>query len=656
MKLFIFTWVWVIFCVQIACAADYKLQSPDGRLEANIAVGDAVSCTIQYGSRPIVTAPAISMTLEDGRALGQSAKVVKEQRREIDEILKPVLPAKQAEVRNHCRELTLSFEGDYDLVFRAYDDGAAWRFVTRLGGTARVKEEQFLLSFPSDFPIVAAISKQAMEGDFISPNESNFTRKPLSEFKKGELAYPPFIVEANDGVKIAITEADLEDYAGLWLTGSQEKPGQIVGIFPRVIKSIKNQGLAGQEIQRADYIAEVKGTRSFPWRVLAVAKDDAGLIETEIVYCLGPEPAVKDTSWIKPGQVAWDWFNANNIWGVDFESGINTATYRYYIDFAGRHGIPYVIFDEGWSDNKDLLKLNPDMDTPGLIQYAKEKGVGVILWCVWTTVDRQLEEALAQFEKWGVKGIKVDFMNRDDQAVVQYYAKVAEATAKHHLLLNFHGAHKGTGLQRQYPNLVTREGVLGLEHNKWSSDCTPEHCVTLPFVRMLAAPMDFTSGAMSNAQKKDFRDIFERPMSQGTRCMQLAMYVVYESPLQMLCDTPTAYENNACCLDFIVKVPTTWDQTRVLTAKIGQYVLLARQKGNQWFVGAMTNWDKRELTIDFSFLGPGEYEAAFCEDGVNAHRMAIDHNHKTVTVNATTKMPIKLAPGGGWAAIVTPKK
>jgi alpha-glucosidase len=637
-------------------AGTYQVQSPDGQLAIAVSAGDNISCEISYKGRQILISPAITMILGDGRVLGRPAKVAKEQRREVDTTLTPVSPTKQATVRDNFREMTLTFEGDYDLVFRVYDDGAAWRFVTRLGGTIRVKDEQVLFRFPEDFPIVAAISKEAKEKDFFTSCESNFARIKLSDFANDDRAYPPLVVEAHDNVKVALTEADLRDYAGLWLTRSADQPAQIAGVFPHFITGVKSLFSKNKKIERADYIAETDGTRTFPWRVVIVAKDDAGLIENDLVYRLGAEPALKDTSWIKPGKVAWDWWNDNNLWDVEFVAGLNTATYRYYIDFAARNAIEYVIFDAGWSDEHDLFKTNPDMDVPGLIRYANEKGVGVILWCSWYPLDRQLEKALTQFEQWGAKGVKVDYMARDDQTMVRFYRRVTEATAKHRLLLDFHGAYKGTGEEREYPNLITREGVLGLEYNKWSNECTPEHDVTLPFIRMLAGPMDYTPGAMNNAQKKDFRDINERPMSQGTRCHQLAMYVIFESPLQMLSDSPTAYEHNPCCLDFIAKVPTTWDETKVLSAKLGDYVLLARHKGGEWFVGAMTDWDKREMTVDFSFLSPGDYKAAICQDGINAHRMAIDHKHATMTVNAATKLTINLAPGGGWAARITPEK
>jgi alpha-glucosidase len=384
--------------------------------------------------------------------------------------------------------------------------------------------------------------------------------------------------------------------------------------------------------------------------VLVIAEDDGDLIESEMVYKLSPENRIKDPSWIRPGKVAWDWWNANNIFGVDFRAGINTETYKYYIDFASRYGIEYIILDEGWSDTTDLFQVNPDIDLDELLEHARRKNVGVILWVVWKTLDDQLDEALDRFAEWGIKGIKVDFMQRDDQWMVNYYWKVAEAAARRKLLVDFHGSYKPAGLRRAYPNVLTREGVRGLEHVKWSEHPTPEHNLLLPFIRMLAGPMDYTPGAMINAQKNNFNAVFTRPMSLGTRCHQLAMYVVFESPLQMLADSPSHYLREEACVGFLAVVPTVWDETRVLDAKVGDYVLIARKSGEEWYVGAMTDWSPRELTMDLSFLPEGDFTMEFFQDGPNADRYASDFEQGRKAVSRDSKIRIRLAPGGGWAA------
>jgi len=362
---------------------------------------------------------------------------------------------------------------------------------------------------------------------------------------------------------------------------------------------------------------------------------------------------LKETAWIKPGKVAWDWYNANNIFSVEFRAGINTQTYKYYIDFASKYGIEYVILDEGWYVLGNVLDISPGMDMNEIFRYAKEKKVGVILWVVWKALDDQLEAAMVQFEKWGAAGIKVDFMQRDDQWMVNFYHRIAEQAAKRHLLVDFHGSYKPTGLRRMYPNVLTREGLKGLESNKWSKNITPEHNLMLPFIRMATGPMDYTPGSMVNACKKNFRSIFNRPMSQGTRCHQLAMYVVFESPLQMISDSPSVYLREKECMEFLSAVPTVWDDTKVLDAKIADYILIARRNADDWYVGAMTDWSRREMTVDFSFLGSGLYVIDIYQDGINADRYGSDYKKVTKKVERKDKMNIMLAPGGGWAAKIT---
>jgi alpha-glucosidase len=461
----------------------------------------------------------------------------------------------------------------------------------------------------------------------------------------------PALIYNTEGPKIAITEADLEDYPGMYLKGSDGGNPCLYGKFPEYpLKEKQTNDRTVEVSKRAGYLAQTKGDRVYPWRVIVIAEKDADLIESDIVFRLGKPLQLKDTSWIKPGKVSWDWWNACNIYGVDFKSGINTKTYKYYVDFASENNIEYIILDEGWSDPSDLFKINPDVNMEELLRYAEKKNVGIILWCVWVTLDKQLQPALDMFEKWGIKGIKVDFMQRDDQKMVNYYHKIAIEAAKRHLLVDFHGAYKPAGLRRAYPNVLTREGVKGLEQSKWCGDVNPEHDLTIPFIRMLAGPMDYTPGAMNNAQKKYFRPVYYKPMSQGTRIHQLAMYVVYESPLQMLCDSPSNYKREPEMMKFLSRVPTVWDETKVLDAKVSDYVIVARKYKNEWYVGAMTDWTPRIFTIDFSFLEEGEYMAEMYSDGENASRYASDFKITFEKISQKDSLQIKLAPGGGWAA------
>jgi alpha-glucosidase len=457
-------------------------------------------------------------------------------------------------------------------------------------------------------------------------------------------------VKLTGGLNVVITESDLLDYAGMDLTADTET-NSLRGLFPQYPTKVQLKGDRDEEVvERANYIAKTRGTRDFPWRVLAIAGKDADLIHTDIVYRLAAETSLADTSWIRPGKVAWDWWNANNLFGVPFRAGINTDTYRYYIDFAADHGIEYVILDEGWYKLGDLMSVVPEIDMEALTVYARKKNVGLILWVVWKTLDQQMEAALDRFAAWGIKGIKVDFMQREDQWMVNFYERAAREAAKRNLLVDFHGAYKPTGFSRTYPNVLTSEGVKGLEHSKWSEDASPENAVTFPFIRMLAGPADYTPGAMINAARDSFAPVFNRPMSQGTRCQQLAMYVVFESPLQMLADSPSNYLREPESLEFLSAVPTVWDETRVLDAILGEYILLARRHGSEWYVGAMTNWTARDLELDLSFLGSGSYQADIFRDGPNADRVGVDYQREKRMVSPTKPIRIHLAPGGGWAA------
>lgn len=403
----------------------------------------------------------------------------------------------------------------------------------------------------------------------------------------------------------------------------------------------------------ADYIAKTNGERNFPWRVFTITQEDSKLVESNLVYKLSRPLELDETDWLKPGKVAWDWWNANNIYGVDFRAGLNTDTYKYYIDFAAKYGLEYIILDEGWSkSNTNLMEFNPDLNVKELVDYGEKKGVGVIIWMLWKPLDENMDTLLDKFSEWGVKGIKVDFMKRADQYMVNFYERVARKSAKRKLLVDLHGSFKPVGLRRAYPNLITSEGVDGLEVNKWASDITPEHNLILPFTRMVAGPMDYTPGAMTNANKKSFRPIFDSPMSMGTRCHQLAMYVVYESGLQMLADSPSNYYKEPESVEFISKIPVVWDETKVLDAKVSDYILIARKKDEKWYVGAMTDWEARTLEIDFDFLDKGNYRITIMKDGINADRNGMDFKKITKEITKDSQLNIKMAPGGGWAAII----
>ena len=632
-------------------AKDFSLLSPDKRIEVKIAIGADVRYSVFFKGQEIVAPSAVAMTLEGGKVLGAAPKVRDEKRRSVNETLTPVVRQKSASIPDHFNEVTLAFAGDYALIFRAYDDGVAYRFTTSFPGMIIVVSEKAEFAFPKDYKIYFP-----EEQSFQTHQERPYLYIPLSEVTSKRFSLVPAVVDIDGGPKVAITEADLEDYAGLYLTGAEDSPTKLVGKFPAF--ALKEEAKNDRNVpvtERAPYLAKTPGSRAFPWRVLVVAEKDGGLIESTLIYRLA-KPSTGDFSWIRPGKVAWDWWNDLNLAGVDFRAGVNTATYKYFIDFASAHGIEYVILDEGWSKLGDLLSLNPEIDMAAILAHAKKKNVGIIPWVIWKTLDDQLGPAMEQFSKWGVAGLKVDFMQRDDQWMVNYYYRIAAEAAKRKLLIDFHGAYKPTGLYRTFPNIITSEGVMGLEHSKWSKNITPEHDVTLPFTRMLAGPMDFTPGAMVNGTQRSFQIIYNQPMSQGTRCHQLAMYVVFESPLQMLADTPTNYAKEPECLAFLSKVPTVWDETRVLDAKIADYVLMTRRNGTAWYLGAMTDWTARELVVDLSFLGEGTFEMILYQDGINADRNASDYKMLKRAVTRADKLAVKLAPGGGWAGVLIPDK
>ncbi len=629
-----------------ATAQPYTLQSPDGNIRVTITAGAQMAYSIERAGQPLLNPSAIGLQI-DSADIGKGAQVLRQKTRQVrDKVAVPVA-VKADTLPDAYNELRLELKGNAAVVFRAYDNGVAYRWETALKKeSVRINSE--LVSFDLKG---AAMAYFPRESGFFSHQEPLFEHLSFENVAPKTLASLPVVWKTESGTNLFIVESDVEDYPGLWIRSADQ--GRLLGDHPPYPLKTQLQGDRDLRVTEvAPYIAQTKGTRTFPWRIIGIAPQDADLLTNSLVYLLAKPNALPDISWIRPGKVAWDWWNANNIYGVPFESGLNTATYKHYIDFAAKNGLEYVILDEGYYVLGDVLKFHPDIDMEELTAYARNKKVGLILWVVWNTLENKLEEALAQYEKWGIKGIKVDFMQRDDQVLMQYYHKVAQLAAKHHLLVDFHGNNRPILLARTYPNLITTEGLRGLEWSKWSDNANPEHNLTIPFTRMLLGPMDYTPGAMINVKKENFRAVFDQPMSLGTRCHQLGMYVVFESPLQMLADNPSNYEREPECMKFLREVPVTWDETRVLEAKMGDYIVIARRKGLQWYLGAMTDWTAREITIQLSFLPEGGFQLESWSDGPNAHKHGSDFSHQTQEVNRSSAITLKLAPGGGYAGII----
>jgi alpha-glucosidase len=633
-------------------AKNYHVKSPDGKIDLSITTGAAISWSVKHLDTEIITPSTISMTLADG-VLGKNAVVQSAKTSAADQYFNTPI-YKKDKVHDQYNQLAISFKGNYSVVFRAYDDGVAYRFITQKKGDITVIDEEANFNFKDDDKAYLPFVNDFRNKDkWTTSFEALYDNINISAVKKDTLAFLPVLVDVGSPKKAAILEADLNNYPGMYLTGGGADDKNLKGAFAKYPTIEQTGGYANMNYVvngRANYIAKTTGNRGFPWRVVIISTEDKQLANSDMVQKLAEPSRVSDLSWIKPGKVAWDWWNDWNITHVDFKAGINNPTYKYYIDFASANKIEYVVLDEGWSSIVDLNQISPAINLQELLDYAKQKNVGLILWTSWYALTRQTDAAFAKFSQMGVKGFKIDFIDRDDQKMVSSLYEIAQKAADHHLIVDYHGMYKPSGIQRTFPNIVNFEGVKGLENVKWGVVNHPGYDVSIPFIRMLSGPMDYTPGAMRNATKANYRPVNGNPMSQGTRSHQLAMYTIFEAPLQMMADNPTIYTREQESTDFIAAIPTTFNETVALDGKVGEYVAIARRKGTTWYAGAMSNWDAREMNIDLSFLGEGNYKATVFEDGVNADKDATDYKRTVISVTSKDKLPVKLASGGGWAA------
>lgn len=643
------------------------VTSPDGKLKVCAESGNGLKWSVDYNGIAVIEPSAVGITIGGKEVIAgkASSSKVKSMDKTYD-----VFYAKRKVIRDSYNTVTLSFKSGAKVELRAYDGFAAYRILPGVKKNAIVDAETVELRFPSDCEAFVPYVNDNRGGErWCYSFESYYDEQCLSQMYRDSLAITPLAVTVPAVGRAVVMDAGVENYPGLMLVKGEGN--SLRGQFAPYPTESEIGGYARLNLvptKRADYIARISKGQSLPWRVVVVAKNDAEIMNSDVAQLLAPECRISDTSWIKPGKVAWDWWNNTNITGVDFKSGMNTPTYKYYIDFAAKNNLEYIIIDEGWSGGESLTDdLNPEIDLEKLIAYGQRHGVGIILWSSWRNLigsnpqnDMALTDAvMKRYADMGIKGFKVDFFDRDDQEVIVSAYKIAESAARHHLLLDYHGL-KPSGIQRAYPNILNFEGVKGLENSKWEPRVgdgplhnQPRYDVTIPFLRMLTGPMDYTPGAMENARRDNFFGNNDHPMSQGTRVHQMAMYATFEAPLQMLADSPTKYEREQECTDFISRIPTMYDETVAIDGRMGEYTVVARRKGETWYVAAMTDWTARNLTIDLSFLGEGTYHADIFADGVNAEKEATDYKHTKQDVNAGDKLDVHLASGGGWAAIIT---
>ncbi len=624
-----------------------ELVSPNGELKVSLNLSDKIYYSIDYNGDVLLKDNSLLLVLKN-QVLGQNPKLRRQKQWSVDEQLTPIVPLKYSKVNNRYNQLLLTFK-DYSVEFRAFDDGVAYRFITSQKGDVEVMNEEFAINFPSDY-----LLHLQQPGSFHTAYEEPYTHVQSNAWKPEErIAVLPVLIDTQKDYKILISESDLADYPCMFLKGTGTSGA--ISVFPKApLAFAENSDRSVKITQEADYIAKTKGTRNYPWRYFVISKNDKQLIENTMTYKLAEKNQLQDVSWIKPGQVSWEWWNDASPYGpdVDFVSGYNLDTYKYYIDFASKFGIPYIIMDEGWAKStRDPYTPNPKVDLHELIRYGKEKNVGIVLWLTWLTVENNFD-LFKTFNEWGVKGLKIDFMDRSDQWMVNYYERVAREAAKHHLFVDFHGSFKPAGLEYKYPNVLSYEGVRGMEQ---MGGCYPDNSLYLPFMRNAVGPMDYTPGAMISMQPNVYRSERPNAASIGTRAYQLALFVVFESGLQMLADNPTLYYRNEDCTRFITQVPVTWDETVALEAKAGEYVIVAKRKGDKWFIGGMTNngEKEREFTIKLDFLNKDRsYQMTSFEDGINAGRQAMDYRCKSSQVKAGEQLTIKMVRNGGFAAVI----
>ena len=631
------------------------VSSPDKRIEVNIQLSNKIDYSVKFEGKYILEPSAINLLLANKKDLTGDLQIRRSFLHVVNEVIISPVPEKRKEIPDHYTELRIDFKLPYSLLFRVYNDGVAYRWATSFKDSITVINEQAEFVFPAGKKVrLPLLSPREGSDRYHTSFEELYQLKAIDSLTDSAMAYNPVLTGTGNEVKLGITESDLVDYPGMFISGTGGR--SLKGVFaPYPLEEKLTSGLYSQYLvtKRAGYIARTRGVRVFPWRVLILARNDKDLPGNDLVYRLGSPTSLKDLTWIHPGKCTDEWIIGINLFNIPFKSGVNTATYKYYIDFARKFGLDRIMMDAGWSNNNDLFDINPDINMDTLSAYARNRGVKISMWTLAATLDRQLDSALKQFNKWGVDFIMTDFMDRDDQLMVNFYHRIAKACADHHIMIMYHGAFAPKGFNRTWPNAITREGVLGSEYNIWSDKPTPDYDVTLPFTRMLAGSLDYEPGILDNATREQFRAINQKVMSQGTRCHQMAMFIVYDSPLQVFSGNPSQGLMEPEFMQLLGSFPTTWDETNILEGSIGEFIVTARKNGKDWYIGGMTNWTPREIELATDRIEPGTYNAVLCRDGINADKYPSDYTIENFEWQKGQPLKVFMAPGGGFVLKLT---
>ncbi len=642
----------LLCCISfLSKASEVKLSSPDKSLNLIVSVEKDVSFKLFSGTVEIMSANNIRLETDRGDIPAANPRIRNVKRTSVNNVVKPVIKEKRAEIPEIYNEAMIELWDKSHIQFRVYNNGIAYRFVLDLPGEITIKGDHAGFGFADDATLTFQ-KDNSMNSDYEKP----YVTKKIADIENGEMGNLPALVSTATGNSILFLEAGTQDYPCMWIAKSGTGLSPYYWAVPAEYNTRGNFYNRKQVTKMKDYIAKTTASRNFPWKVFAVAGKDTDLLENQLVYLLGEKCRIEDTSWIHPGWVTFDWWARRGLYGVDFKAGVNNETAKYMIDFASNFGIRYFLFDDGWTANENLTTPVPEVDMAEIVRYARSKNVDVMLWVAYSLFDDQMDAALKKFSEWGIKGVKIDFMNRSDQEIVGFYWKAAEQCARHKMAIDFHGAYRPDGLRRAYPNVLTREALIEFEYNGGTHFDNPDHHCTLPFIRNVAGPMDYIPGTMNNATKKDFRINGDTPMGQGTRAHSLALAVITESPMQMLSDAQSDYYRERECTEFLTQIPVEWDEIVPLNGKVGDYVSLARRKGNTWYVASITDWDPRILQLQFSFLEPEKtYRAEIIRDGINADIRAIDYKKEIRDVRKGDIFDIKMVSGGGWIAKITEK-